>query len=304
MADIVVGGELTERTAGHFAALVDQQLATRPSSLLLDLHRIKTANVVGLAAARQAARRAEERGVSVTLACGDELQGALLRAQLLEDFDFNGAATSADPAVLLQPQSDQAHSALSGRLGLRRPTWEELALFEAWSRDPLLEEMVGSQLLYRCRHLGAYHPDFVDLVLYDPRSLTFLVQPIEPARDPVGFVRLYDIHLGQQFGFLETAMATVESLRRGWGIEASRLFLAYALDVLELHRIEAKVYDYNVLSANSLKRNGFQQEGVLRQARVYGDRRWDILVFSILQEEMLAQRTRERFPTMSLWPSK
>ena len=98
-------------------------------------------------------------------------------------------------------------------------------------------------------------------------------------------------------------MATVESLRRGWGIDASRLFLAYALDVLELHRIEAKVYGYNVLSANSLKRNGFVKEGVLREARVYGGRRWDIFVFSILESEMREQRTREQFPTMSLWPS-
>jgi RimJ/RimL family protein N-acetyltransferase len=38
------------------------------------------------------------------------------------------------------------------------------------------------------------------------------------------------------------------------------------MDVLGLRRLEAKVYEYNVLSMNSLARNGFRQEGVLRQA--------------------------------------
>lgn len=304
MGRVVVGGELTERTCPQFCALIERQLAMQPSALALDLQRVKLMDVVGLAALRQAARLAQEGGAKVALACSDELRAALLHAQVLEDFDVEVSTPSADPVMLLRDGGEQVFSAATPRLGLRRPTWDELVLFDGWARSPFLEEMVGSQLLYRCRNLGPHHPEFVDLVLHDPRSLTMLVQPLDPAREPVGFVRLYDIHLGQQFGFLETAMTTVESLRRGWGIEASRLFLAYALDVLELHRIEAKVYAYNVLSTNSLKRNGFHQEGVLREARVYGGRRWDIGVFSILEHEMRDQRRRENFPTMSLWSGR
>jgi RimJ/RimL family protein N-acetyltransferase len=159
--------------------------------------------------------------------------------------------------------------------------------------------MVGSDLLYQCRHLGAYHPDFVAAVFADPTAVTAVVQP--RGAEAVGFVRLYGICLPQQFGFLETAMASVASVRRAWGIDASRVFLAYAVDTLGLERIEAKVYAYNVLSANSLKRNGFAEEGVLRGARTYDGQRWDIRVFSILAEEMRAQRTCERFPYMGLW---
>jgi RimJ/RimL family protein N-acetyltransferase/anti-anti-sigma regulatory factor len=298
---VVVGGELTERTAADFCALVSRRLAAPAATLLLDLQRIKVSDVVGLAALRQAARLGETRGIRTALACSDDLRRALLQAQVLEDFEVGVPAPNVESAVLLRESGDKVFSAATPRLALRRPTWDELALFDRWACDPLLEEMVGSQLLYRCRNLGAYHSEFVDLVFHDPRSLTLLVQPLDPGRDPVGFVRLYDIHLGQQFGFLETAMATMESLRRGWGIEASRLFLAYALDVLELHRIEAKVYAYNVLSANSLKRNGFREEGVLREARAYGGRRWDIVIFSILEREMREQRAGEQFPTMSLW---
>jgi RimJ/RimL family protein N-acetyltransferase len=74
------------------------------------------------------------------------------------------------------------------------------------------------------------------------------------------------------------------------------------MDAFRIRRVEAKVYAYNPLSINAVKRNGFRQEGVLRQARTHGGQRWDILVFSILEEEMLDQRAAEQFPYMGFWP--
>jgi RimJ/RimL family protein N-acetyltransferase len=161
--------------------------------------------------------------------------------------------------------------------------------------------MVGSRLLYVCRHLGPHHADFARLVLNDATSLTLLIQPLA-TQAPVGFVRIYDVHLLEEFAFLETAVADVHAWRKGWGIEASRLLLAYAMDALGIRRVEAKVYAYNRLSMNALARNGFRREGVLRQARTYEGQRWDIVVFSILDDEMLAQRQVESFPHMGFWP--
>jgi RimJ/RimL family protein N-acetyltransferase len=162
--------------------------------------------------------------------------------------------------------------------------------------------MLASPLLYRCRHLGAYDADFVAQVTADPTSLTALIVPPEAAC-PIGFVRLYHINLIERFGFLETAVADVRALRRGWGITAARLLLCYAMDVLDLQRVEAKVYEYNVLSINALTRNGFVREGCLRQARDYDGRRWDLLVFGIVRSEMAAQRRRNDVAPIALWPS-
>lgn len=57
-------------------------------------------------------------------------------------------------------------------------------------------------------------------------------------------------------------IADLHSRRKGWGIEASGLLLAYALDHIGIHWVEAKVFAYNQLSINALRRNGFRQEGV------------------------------------------
>ena len=161
--------------------------------------------------------------------------------------------------------------------------------------------MVGSDLLYRCRHLGPGHPEVAGLILDNPSSLTVLVEPLGTRGEPVGFVRLYGIRLTSAIAFLETAVASAHACRRGWGVEASRLLVAYAMDALGLRRIEAKVFGYNTPSINALTRNNFQQEGVLRDAYLHDGKRCDILVFSILEDEVRHQRQREQYPYMGFW---
>ena len=45
---------------------------------------------------------------------------------------------------------------------------------------------------------------------------------------------------------------------------------------------------------NTLRRNGFRQEGVLRQAGFDGTRYWDVVVFGILKDEIEAVRKRDK----------
>ncbi len=304
--EVRVRGTLTTSTAFSLCRTVRAHLEAGARTLFLNLDGVKTTDVVGLAALFQSARLAALLGVSLSVVPSAAVHHALLDAALLDEVPLVPALPPEAPLSTGFFDWDRLDApmpflARTPRLGLRQPGWEELALFERWASEPLLDQMVGSEFLYRCRHLGPSHPDFVSLALNDPTSLTLLVQPVAAPALPVGFVRLYNIRLVEELAFLETAIADLRSLRKGWGIEASRLLLAYAMDVLGIRRVEAKVYAYNVLSMNSLRRNGFQQEGVLRQARTYDGQRWDILVFSILREGLEAQRTQEQFPYMGFW---
>jgi ABC-type transporter Mla MlaB component len=304
--EVSVERSLTVLTAAPLCRVVRDHLGAGIEALRINLEQVKATDPVGLAALLQSARRAERAGVRLSVTAGAAAYRALLLAKLVAELPLT---PSDDPAPLLLPNfpvndapaGHRFFMATTRRLGLRLPAWEDLRCFEQWAREPLLDQMVGSELLYLCRHLGAFHPDFIPYVLNDPTALTLLVHPIEGPWSPVGYVRLFNVNLVEQFAFLEVAIADVRSLRHGWGIEAARLLLAYAQDALELRRVEAKVYAYNVLSVNSLKRNGFRQEGVLRQARTYEGQRWDILLFAILHEQMEEQRRREGFPYMGFW---
>ncbi len=304
-AELTVAEELSARTARALCAAVRRRLESGVPALLLNLEQVKTTDAVGMAALLQSVRLAGLLGTAARVAPSPAVCRALLALEILEEVPLDPVSHEpptwgAEAAELIDDDSD-TYLARTQRVGLRLPRWEEAACFTKWADDPLLDQMVGSDLLYVCRHLGAHHPDFVSLLFHDARSITVLVEPVDPVRPPVGFVRLYNVRLAEQFAFLEIAIADPGFHRRGWGIEAARLFAAYGADTLGLRRVETKVYAYNILSANSLRRNGFQQEGVLRQAKLYDGQWWDILVFGILGEEMAAQFERARLPYMGFW---
>jgi len=275
-----------------------------PGHVWLDLEDVKVTDVVGLAATLQACRFLQASGVRVSVLPSAAVYRALLNAAILEDLPLERRGVEppeGTPTIEVEGAPEPTGVASTSRLQLRRPAWGEMELIAEWAKEPLLEQMVGSSLLQLCRHLGPYHPDVVACALHDPTAFTMLVHPRDGIA-PVGFVRLYGVNLGEGFGFLETALVDRRALRAGLGVEASRLVVAWAMDALGLRRVEAKVYAYNLLSVNSLRRNGFVQEGVLRRARTWDGRRWDILVFGMLEDEMRRQRAREGFPYMGFWP--
>lgn len=180
------------------------------------------------------------------------------------------------------------------RVYLRTLTPRDLPLLTAWADDPFLERMVGSEFLHAYKHVWDRSPDFYEAVLTDATQIVLVVEAYRGWEQPVGLVRLYNIHLLEGYAFLETIITDQRAMRRGFGVEAGKLISYYGVDVLGLRRIEAKVYEYNVLSMNSLLRNGFQKEGVLREAGFDGERYWNLAVFGILREEIEAQRKKDK----------
>jgi len=193
---------------------------------------------------------------------------------------------------------------LRGNLvSLRSPTAQDLPLFAELAGNPFIERMVGSEMLeaYRgCRDREA----FCLGLAHDPTQLALVISARDAHCSPLGLVRLFQIHPHAGYAFLEAMIADPRALGKGFGVEAGRLICRYGVEVLRLKRIEAKVYAYNRLSVNSLLRNGFRLEGVLRQAR-FSDGSWhDVLVFGLLREELESGRKllpRDR--TVSLRPS-
>jgi RimJ/RimL family protein N-acetyltransferase len=180
------------------------------------------------------------------------------------------------------------------RVYLRTLIPADLEHLDAWVDDPYLERMVGSELLHAYKHVWDKSPAFFEALLVDPTQVVLVVEAYRGWTKPVGVVRLFNIHLLEGYAFLETIIADPRAMKRGFGVEAGKLISYYGVDVLGLRRIEAKVYQYNVLSMNSLRRNGFRQEGVLRKAGFDGERYWDLVIFGILREEIEVQRKKDK----------
>lgn len=196
--------------------------------------------------------------------------------------------------VRARPRPGHVVIARGTRVYLRTFTPGDLQELAVWVDNALLDRMVGSEFLRAFKHDWDKAPAFHDAVLNDPTQIVLMVEALTPGADaPIGVVRLFNIHLMEGYAFLETIIADRRAIRGGFGIEAGKLVAYYGVDVLGLRRVEAKVYEYNVLSMNSLRRNGFRQEGVLRQAGYDGRRYWDVVVFGILKDEIEAVRKRD-----------
>ena len=178
---------------------------------------------------------------------------------------------------------------------LRTFTPADLEHLSRWSEDPHIARMVGSELLQLYKDVYDKDASFYEAVLSDPSQIVFMIMANDGSTDPVGLVRLFNIHQSEGYAGIETILAERRPRWRGYGVQASRLMAYYGADVLGLRRIEAKAYEYNPLSVNTLKRNGFTHEGTLRKASWRDGRYWDILVFGVLREELEAQRAKDRY---------
>ena len=179
--------------------------------------------------------------------------------------------------------------AVGKRVYARALRCADLPHLSAWADDPLLEEMVGSEFFESFVRGYGRAPAFLDAVRADRSQINMMICTREGDR-PIGLVRLFNLHRRDGYAFLETIVADTRALRLGYGIEGSKLIAYWAIDVLKLRRLEAKVYPWNRLSINTMKRRGWKLEGVLRDAVFHeGDYR-DLLVFGILAHEIAANK--------------
>lgn len=84
---------------------------------------------------------------------------------------------------------------------------------------------------------------------------------------------------------LGIAIAGSEFQGKGYGSEAIRLLLEYGFGSLNLNRIELKVYANNRRAIRCYEKCGFTREGVLRGARWWSGRWWDVYQYGILAHD-------------------
>ena len=67
---------------------------------------------------------------------------------------------------------------------------------------------------------------------------------------------------------------------KGYGTEAVTLMSAFSFDVLNLHKLHARVVDANVGSARVLEKNGFELEGRLRDYYFIDNSYYDLMLYA------------------------
>lgn len=71
----------------------------------------------------------------------------------------------------------------------------------------------------------------------------------------------------------------------GYGTEATRLVINYALDTVGLHRISLTVFAFNPRAQRVYEKCGFQREGVRREVLRWNHAWYDEICMSILNSD-------------------
>lgn len=85
----------------------------------------------------------------------------------------------------------------------------------------------------------------------------------------------------------------VHNWKRGYATEAGQRLIDFGFEVLGLHRIQATHFLRNPASGRVMQKLGMQQEGVERDWAIKWDRFESLVVYSILEPEWRALRSKQ-----------
>ncbi len=72
---------------------------------------------------------------------------------------------------------------------------------------------------------------------------------------------------------------------KGYGKKSLKAAMDFAFNKMNLHRLEAEVYEFNNVSIKLIESLGFKKEGILREAQYSKGKYWDIIRYGILRNE-------------------
>jgi RimJ/RimL family protein N-acetyltransferase len=168
---------------------------------------------------------------------------------------------------------------------LRPFTREDFPRLINWISSPrLLLQWAGPQLFH-------YPLDEDQLGKYigqankgKPGSLIFKVV-CKQKQEVIGHIELTGIN--NESSTASICRVFVDPGWRGKGAcqEMARKIVEIGFNEYDLHRIELKVYDFNLGAISCYEKAGFVREGVLREAQREGNEYWNVVLMGILKKE-------------------
>jgi len=86
-------------------------------------------------------------------------------------------------------------------------------------------------------------------------------------------------------GWIQLGIGSAEDRRKGYGSQVLRMLSRFAFAELNLFRVSARIPEYNEAAIALFKLFGFEEEVRRRQALDRDGRRWDLLVFGLLNSD-------------------
>ena len=145
------------------------------------------------------------------------------------------------------------------KLSLRPITDADTDDIVRWRNDP----EVWKYFLFREPFTSEMHRAWLRTKVETGKVIQYIIVERETGRS-VGSVYYRDVDEKNESAEYGIFIGEAFARGRGLGTETARLFTAFGLDVLRLHRISLKVLGGNEIARRSYEKAGFRTEGVFR----------------------------------------
>ena len=151
-----------------------------------------------------------------------------------------------------------------------------------WRNDDEIWGMVGSPKYFVSE---AYEKKWVEDTIFNSRDIKLAVC-IKDSNTYIGNVYATDIDMINRSCTTGVLVGEHEYWGKGYASEAMKLLLDYVFNERNLNRAQALVLDSNAASLKMHQKVGYKIEGTLRQSVYKNGKYQDMIVLSILKEEL------------------
>ncbi len=181
---------------------------------------------------------------------------------------------------MLLLQNDELPVINGEKLSLRPITDADTDDIVRWRNDP----EVWKYFLFREPFTAEMHREWLKTKVETGKVIQYIIVEHETGKS-VGSVYFRDVDEKNESAEYGIFIGESWARSRGLGTETARLFTAFGLDVLRLHRISLKVLGGNEIARRSYEKAGFQTEGVFRDYVKLGGKYTDVIFMARLAEE-------------------
>lgn len=167
----------------------------------------------------------------------------------------------------------------SERLYFRYVELADLHLIVKWKNDPLIKKMslgMDTQITFQNQERDI-------LRSIEENKDLYLIIILKVSDKPIGYIRINWMDETGCFAWLRYGLG--EEREKGYAKEALKAVLK-KLFALNLHRVDAEVFEFNEPSLKLLKALGFKEEGIRRDAYYNKDRYFDVIVLGLLEKDI------------------
>lgn len=165
-------------------------------------------------------------------------------------------------------------------VNLRKITRQDLELLRNWRNSTDIRKYNSQFLLLNLMDQTRW---FKQISKESSGKIMFMIT--DKKMKPIGVCGLINLNITDRFAEIAIIIGEKKMWGKGFGSESLQLLVHYGFSELKLHRLEARIFDFNKSSIRLFEKLGFMIEVNLRESLWREGKWWDVHIFSILNND-------------------